>query len=125
MKRTLKPPLKQGRAATRRALLAMLGASLAWPAGVACAADVAAGKQKAQQVCAVCHGPLGIATAPETPNLAGEPAGYIARQLNAFKSGARKHEVMAVIAKPLSDEDIANLGAWFSSLKVEAKEPGG
>lgn len=123
--RAAKTVAMRGHATTRLALLVTLGASLAWPAGVACAADIAAGKQKAQQVCAVCHGPLGIATAPETPNLAGEPAGYIARQLNAFKSGARKHEVMAVIAKPLSDEDIANLGAWFSSLKVEAKEPGG
>jgi cytochrome c553 len=104
------------KAAWAAALLALLPAA-------APAADAAAGRQQAQQACAVCHGPLGIANAPETPNLAGEPAGYLARQLQAFRSGARKHEVMGVIAKGLSDADIANLAAWFASVKVEAKAP--
>jgi cytochrome c553 len=89
----------------------------------AAAADVAAGRQKAQQVCAVCHGPLGVAMAPETPNLAGEPAGYLSRQLKAYRSGARAHEVMAVIAKSLSDADIDNLAAWFATIRVEASAP--
>jgi cytochrome c553 len=88
----------------------------------AAAADAAAGRQKAQ-ACTVCHGPLGIATAPETPNLAGDPEGYLAAQLRAFRSGARRHEVMNVMAKPLSDADIENLAAWFASLKVEVKPP--
>ena len=63
-----------------------------------------------------------MAVAPETPNLAGEPQGYISRQLKAFKSGKRQHEVMAVIAKSLSDEEIDNVAAWFASLKIEVKE---
>lgn len=88
--------------------------------GAALAGDPAAGKQKAQS-CAVCHGPMGIAVAPETPNLAGEPEGYIARQLQAFRSGKRSHEVMNVIARPLSDADIGDLSAWFASLKIELK----
>lgn len=91
--------------------------------GAAVAADAAAGKQKALQACAVCHGQLGIAAVPETPNLAGEPEGYIGRQLRAFRSGKRQHEVMGVIAKPLSDEEIDNLAAWFSSIKVTATAP--
>lgn len=97
----------------------------AWTAAAVpvAAADVAAGRQKAQQVCAVCHGPLGVAVAPETPNLAGEPAGYLTRQLLAFRSGARRHEVMAVIARQLSDAEIANVTAWFESVRVEASAP--
>ena len=90
--------------------------------GAALAGDATAGRQKAQS-CVICHGPAGIATAPETPNLAGEPEGYIGRQLRAFRSGKRQHEVMAVIAKPLSDDEIDNLAAWFSSIKVSATLP--
>ncbi|MBK7529273.1 MAG: cytochrome c [Piscinibacter sp.] len=74
-------------------------------------------------MCAVCHGPMGIAAAPETPNLAGEPEGYIVRQLRAFRTGKRQHEVMNVIAKSLSDEDIDNVAAWFNSIKVTATAP--
>lgn len=88
----------------------------------AVAQDATAGRAKAQ-ACAVCHGPLGIATMPETPNLAGEPAGYIVRQLRAYRSGERRHEIMAVIAKPLTDAEIADLAAWFSSIKIEARAP--
>lgn len=88
----------------------------------ALAADAAAGKVKAQQ-CAVCHGPNGLATAPDAPNLAGQPALYTAAQLKAYRSGERKHEVMAVMAKPLSDADIDNLAAWFASIKVTAQVP--
>lgn len=90
--------------------------------GAALAGDPAAGRQKAQS-CAVCHGPMGMAVAPETPNLAGEPEGYLARQLQAFRSGKRQHEVMNVIARPLSDADIGDLAAWFASLKIELKTP--
>jgi cytochrome c553 len=84
------------------------------------AADAAAGKAKAQ-ACAVCHGPMGISSAPDAPHLAGQPEIYLTAQLRAYRGGERKHEVMAVMAKPLSDDDIANLAAWFASIKVEAK----
>lgn len=81
-----------------------------------------AGRRKAQ-ACAVCHGQLGLATAPDAPNLAGQPVTYVVTQLRAYRSGARRHEVMAVIAKPLTDEDIADLASWFSAIQVEVKEP--
>jgi cytochrome c553 len=81
-----------------------------------------AGRRKAQ-ACAVCHGQLGLATAPDAPNLAGQPVTYVVTQLRAYRSGARRHEVMAVIAKPLSDEDIADLASWYSAIQVEVKEP--
>ena len=71
----------------------------------------------------VCHGALGISTQPDAPHLAGQPAIYVAAQLRAYRSGARKHEVMAVMAKPLSDDDILDLAAWFASIRIEAAAP--
>ena len=97
----------------------LLSAALATSAH---ASDATAGRQKAA-ACAVCHGPVGLSTAPDAPNLAGQPAIYLDRQLRAYRSGKRAHEVMAVIAKPLSDADIANLAAWYSSIRVEATAP--
>jgi len=84
-------------------------------------ADPQAGRLKAQ-LCATCHGPLGLATMPNTPNLAGQPEVYLTQQLSAYRSGKRVHEIMTLIAKPLTDDEIANLAAWFSSLQVEVKE---
>jgi cytochrome c553 len=104
----------------RRCLAVALGAALT-PLS-AQANDVNAGRQKAQ-ACAVCHGPLGLSSAPDAPHLAGQPALYVATQLRAYRSGARKHEVMAVMAKPLTDDDIAHLAAWFASIRVEAQPP--
>lgn len=85
-------------------------------------ADAASGKAKAAS-CGACHGPLGIAVAPDAPNLAGQPEMYLVAQLKAYRSGKRKHEVMTLMAKPLSDADIDNLAAWFASVKVEARAP--
>jgi len=86
------------------------------------AQDAAAGKAKAA-ACAVCHGANGLSVAPDAPNLAGQPAIYLAAQLKAYRDGTRRHEVMSVMAKPLTDADIANLAAWFASIKVEATLP--
>ena len=85
--------------------------------GAPLAADAAAGKAKAQ-VCSTCHGMQGLAVAPDAPHLAGQPEIYLAAQLRAFRSGERRHEVMNLIAKPLTDDDIANLTAWFSSFRI-------
>jgi cytochrome c553 len=105
---------------TRHAACALASAALL--ATSAFAADVAAGRSKAN-ACAVCHGPLGVATVPDAPNLAGQPAIYLSAQLKAFRSGARVHEVMGLIAKPLSDTDISDLAAWYASLKVQVRPP--
>ncbi|HEY8555535.1 MAG TPA: cytochrome c [Burkholderiales bacterium] len=107
--------------------LRRLHPALAAVFGVAFAAaaeggDAAAGRTKAQ-VCATCHGPLGISRMPGTPHLAGQPAVYVAAQLRAFRSGQRRHEQMNVVAKPLSDADIEDLAAWFESIEVSTKEP--
>ncbi len=55
------------------------------------------------------------------PNLAAQPSIYLAAQLRAYRSGDRKHEVMSVLSKMLSDADIDNVAAWFSSLQIEVK----
>lgn len=96
--------------------------ALACTLSVAQANDANTGRLKAQ-ACAVCHGPLGLSVTPDAPNLAGQPALYTATQLRAYRSGARKHEVMAVMAKPLTDDDIAQLAAWFASIRVDAQSP--
>ena len=91
----------------------------------ACAGALAAdppGRAKAQ-ACAVCHGPLGVSTAPDAPNLAGQPRIYVAQQLKSFRDGKRQHEVMSVIAKPLTDDDIADLAEWYASISIEARKP--
>lgn len=93
----------------------MLG--LAGP-GAACA-QAAAPPQA--QACSVCHGPLGLSTMPDTPHLAGQPAIYLARQLRAYRSGERRHEVMNVVSKPLSDPDIDELARWYASIEVSAR----
>ena len=96
-------------------------AALAW-CGAADAADPAAGKQKAR-MCQVCHGLDGIARQPDAPNLAGESPIYLERQLKAFRAGERKDPQMSVVAKGLSDTDIANVAAWYSSIEITAKMP--
>lgn len=58
----------------------------------------------------------GIAKIPEAPNLAGQNEDYLVKALKDFKSGARQNDMMSVVAKPLSDDDIANLAAFYHSL---------
>lgn len=85
-------------------------------------ADQAAGRAKAQ-VCAACHGTDGLSKIPNAPNIAGQPEMYLKAQLEAYRSGARVNEMMSVIAKDLSDDDIDNLVAWYSAIEVTATEP--
>jgi cytochrome c553 len=111
-------PAAAVRAAAAGVVVMLAGAGPA----AAQASDATLGRIKAQ-ACITCHGALGLSQAPDAPNLAGQPAIYTAAQLRAYRSGARKHEVMGVIARPLSDEDITQLAAWFASIRVQAEEP--
>ncbi len=77
--------------------------------------DVEAGKTLAGK-CSGCHGANGEGTG-SNPALKGQSADAVAQALNDYKSGARKHTMMEMLAKPLSDADIANLAAYYSSLK--------
>jgi cytochrome c553 len=67
--------------------------------------------------CVACHGADGIGKAPQYPNLAGQKATYIEKQLSAFRSGERKDPNMSAMAKPLSDQDIVDIAAYFESLE--------
>ena len=80
------------------------------------AADLNAGKAKVQVVCSACHGNNGVSVSDAIPNLAGQKAAYLEAQLKALKDGSRKNALMNAIAPQLSNDDIANVAAYFSSL---------
>lgn len=99
------------------AALAVMGA-----AGSAFAAgDAAAGQAKAA-ACAACHGPDGNSFNPEWPKLAGQHPDYIVKQLKDFKAGARQNALMSPMAAPLSDQDMLDLAAYFSSQTAQLGE---
>ncbi len=83
--------------------------------GQGIAGDIEAGKKKAGEVCAACHGPDGNSPNPAFPKIAGQYATYIERTLISYKSGARKDPVMSAMAAALSTEDIENLAVYFAS----------
>src|ERR1700754_3720288 len=103
--------------------------SLTWMATVAAlvcgspalAADLAAGKEKAE-LCAGCHGENGISQTENIPSLAGQPDQFIQWQLGFFRGGARKNEQMQSIAEQVSNEDVRSLGAYYASL-TPPKDP--
>ena len=102
----------------KKVLLSVAAIALAGSLGNAVAGDAAAGKVKSA-TCVACHGPNGISNNPMYPNLAGQHAAYIESSLKAYRSGERKggmSAVMSPMAMPLTDDDIANLAAYFSSL---------
>jgi cytochrome c553 len=99
--------------------LTVAGAVLAAPAeGVA--GDPGAGKRKAT-ACAVCHGKDGISKRADAPSIAGQSEVYLVSALKAYRDGERRNEMMSVMARTLSDEDIADLAAWFASFEIEVK----
>jgi cytochrome c553 len=79
------------------------------------AADIAAGKEKAE-LCAACHGEAGISQTENIPSLAGQQDQFIQWQLVFFRSGARKNEQMQPIVEQIDNNDVRNLGAYFASL---------
>ena len=98
-------------AAIAAAIACVLASALPAHAG-----DAEAGRAKAV-VCAACHGIDGNSINPLWPNLAGQHAAYLAKQMKAFRSGERKDPVMAPMATGLSDADIDNLAAFYASQK--------
>jgi cytochrome c553 len=89
------------------------------------AQDAKAGREKAEAVCAVCHGVDGLSKIAEAPNLAGQTEAYLIEQLTAFKSGDRKNEMMSVVVQDLSSTDIENLAAYYSAIEISVgKIPG-
>lgn len=98
---------------TLKLLIMLTMVSLTLPAS---AGDAAAGKSKSA-LCAACHGAAGVSAADIWPNLAGQKQGYLVKQIKAFRDGSRKDPSMQPMVANLSDEDIDNLAAYYSSLK--------
>ena len=103
-------------------LLAFL--ALAGIANIAAAADVVGNAKAAENkiaMCIGCHAIAGYkATFPsvyQVPMIGGQPAKYIENALNAYKKGDRKHLTMRGIATSLSDQDMADIAAYYSQQK--------
>jgi cytochrome c553 len=83
----------------------------------AVAADLQKGREKADQVCAACHGKDGNTPIdPSYPRLAGQYADYLVEALKAYQNGSRKNAIMSAQASGLSRADIQNLAAYYASL---------
>ena len=97
-----------------KSLLFALVMAMLFASASAVAGDVAAGKAKSA-ICASCHGANGKSLNPLWPNLAGQKEQYLAKQIRAFRDGTRKDPMMAPMVAALSDEDIANLAAYYAA----------
>ncbi|HZN12587.1 MAG TPA: c-type cytochrome [Blastocatellia bacterium] len=87
---------------------------------------LAAGSKEAGQTkstpCVACHGIDGNSANPEWPSIAGQHESYFVRQLKAFRAGERQNPLMSPMAAGLSDEDIADLAAFYSSQTARGGE---
>jgi cytochrome c553 len=95
-------------------LLLVCAFAIAGP--VALARDDTAATVALVGTCVACHGADGIGKSPQYPNLAGQKAAYLEKQLKAFRSGERKDSNMNPLSTTLSDEDIAKLAAYFENV---------
>ncbi len=100
----------------RAAILTAALIALCAPALVQASGDPELGRAKST-TCTACHGPDGRGTAPNYPVLAGQHAEYLVHALTQYRSGERKNAIMAGFATNLSDDDIADLAAWFASME--------
>ena len=96
-------------------LLLAMAAWLGFVSAAQAAGDVAAGKAKAA-ACAGCHGANGQGV-PPNPALAGKSEDLLLQDMKDYKSGKRANAVMKALVQPLSDQDMANLAAYYGSLK--------
>jgi len=95
------------------ALAFALCSSLLFATGVL--ANDEAGKKKADEACAACHGPEGNKPiTPDTPRLAGQQYDYLVRALDDYRNGTRENAVMSAMAKPLTEKEIRDLAGYFS-----------
>ena len=83
--------------------------------GHAMAGNPAAGKEIAKKTCAACHGADGNNASADFPKLAGQHNDYLVKSLQGYKSGVRKNPIMAPMSTNLSQRDIEDLAAYFSS----------
>lgn len=96
-------------------LVAAAGLLIAASGTVVAAGNATDGKTKAAQ-CATCHGPDGKGGGPNPPVVALDAAKFTAA-MNDYKNGKRKHPMMEMLAKKLNDQDMADLAAYYATLK--------
>lgn len=107
------PPVASGR-------IRILTASLTLAAGLliagpgAASGDAEAGREKSA-TCAACHGVDGNSQIDTNPILAGQYSSYLEHALKSYRDGSRQNAIMAGFAAQLTDQDIADLAAWFAS----------
>ena len=77
------------------------------------------GKRLAEKNCASCHGPVGINDSEDYPQLAGQDEGYLFGALFAYRCKARKSDIMNGVAGSLSDQNLADLAAYFANSEVK------
>lgn len=99
----------------RQLLLSLVAAAAIAGTAAANAANLEAGRAKAKEVCAACHGEDGNSQVPDYPKLSGQHQDYLEKALRDYKSGLRKNPIMAGFAGGLSNADIENLAAYFHS----------
>ena len=102
------------------ALLAFIGCASAHAA--APAEGSAEEGQAKSATCVACHGATGNSPNPEWPNIAGQHYPYIVKQLLAFKAGERQNPLMTPIAQTLSEDDMADLAAYYSKQTLTGLE---
>ena len=99
----------------RALLLTLLGVT-----PMAYGADPAAGREKATP-CRPCHGLDGVSRRADAPHISGQVELYLRDQLRKYRSGERPHPVMAIVTRDLSDTDIEDLAAFYSSIRVSVE----
>ena len=115
------PPSRRCMGRGKRALAAALLLPLLGTHALA-AGNVAAGRQKALQ-CQTCHGLDGSSKLPEAPNLGGQPEIYLAKSLDDFRKGIRKNDMMSIVVQQLTDQDVADLAAYYAAIEITMKPP--
>ncbi len=98
-----------------------LVAALGWTSTALAAGSKEAGQAKAV-TCSACHGMDGTSLSPEWPNLAGQHETYLVRQLGAFHAGERQNALMTPMALILSEQDMADVAAYFSAQAIRGGE---
>jgi cytochrome c553 len=98
-------------------IVILAACSLVAPQILLAQGDAAAGQAKSA-LCATCHGADGNSDLAMNPKLAGQNASYLIKQLQDYKSGARQNATMTAMVASLSDQDIADIAAWYASQEV-------
>ena len=116
------PSLFKGRERTCAPGVAAAISLILFATSTLAAGNVAAGRQKAL-ACQTCHGLDGLSKLPEAPNLAGQPEPFLINSLNDFRKGVRKNDMMSLVVQQLSDQDVADLAAFYAAIEVSLKAP--